>query len=121
MDPKKYGILALLHSHIVSEITFKKGHSLRFKYLTVLSFAISYSASLLPRTVLDYYRRNVSLIKYSVKIPKNLLNECIDYTFYQHLFPVPEEFENYLGYRYGDWKTQVRDYNFLTDDNATLK
>lgn len=33
-------------------------------------------------------------------------------------FSVVRDYENYLEYRYGDWKTPVKDYHHMTDDNA---
>lgn len=33
-------------------------------------------------------------------------------------YPIPEETDDYLTYRYGDWQTPVKDWNTSTDDNA---
>ncbi len=35
-------------------------------------------------------------------------------------YPIPENTEEYLTYRYGDWKTPVKDWNTSTDDKALL-
>lgn len=34
---------------------------------------------------------------------------------------VPDDLDGYLTYRYGDWKTPVKEYNFKQDDLAIIK
>lgn len=36
-------------------------------------------------------------------------------------YPIPCLINDYLTARYGDWKTQVKEWNFLTDDKAIQK
>jgi phosphorylcholine metabolism protein LicD len=34
---------------------------------------------------------------------------------------IPYDFDDYLSYRYGDWKKPVKEWNFKKDDNAIVK
>ncbi|QCW99348.1 LicD family protein [Aggregatimonas sangjinii] len=46
------------------------------------------------------------------------------YTGFKHVrfkdkdYPIPENTDDYLTYRYGDWQTPVKDWDTSTDDNA---
>jgi lipopolysaccharide cholinephosphotransferase len=53
--------------------------------------------------------------------------KSVDEKFYQSFdsisfkgvdLPIPQQVEDYLTARYGDWKTPVKEWNFLTDDRA---
>ncbi len=37
-----------------------------------------------------------------------------------YAYSVPEKYEDYLAYRYGDWKTPVKEYDFKKDDKAIV-
>ena len=61
---------------------------------------------------------------------KNPVLKSVPYHFYEKLskFPfdeydysVPTQYEDYLTYRYGDWKIPVKEYDFKKDDKAIEK
>ncbi|NOR44556.1 MAG: hypothetical protein GQ534_03140 [Candidatus Delongbacteria bacterium] len=61
---------------------------------------------------------------------KNPVLKSVPYHFYEELskFPfdgydysVPTQYEDYLTYRYGDWKIPVKEYDFKKDDKAITK
>ena len=120
VDASKHKFIALIHSHIFNKIIFKKGHNIEFKGLVFLSKILETLTLLIPRKTLNFLFKKVSILDYNVKVPKNLINEYVEYSFYDELFLVPKEYKTYLGYRYGDWNKKVKDYNFLIDDRAVL-
>lgn len=114
-------LLSKVYTHVMGKIIFKKGQSLRFNGMSLLSHIMKILASLVPSNVIVYLFRNISLDTYSVNVPKVLLNEITEYPFYQYSFIVPKDYSNYLEYKYGDWRTHVKDYNFMLDDKAAMK
>lgn len=44
--------------------------------------------------------------------------ELIKYKFNSKDYLIPKLYKEYLTYRYGDWKTPVKEWNTFTDDNA---
>jgi lipopolysaccharide cholinephosphotransferase len=47
--------------------------------------------------------------------------EELDWTkFNDKKYMIPKDYEGYLTYRYGDWKTPVKEWNFKKDDNAIV-
>jgi phosphorylcholine metabolism protein LicD len=42
-------------------------------------------------------------------------------TFNGKEYMIPKDFDGYLTYRYKDWKTPVKQWNFKTDDNAIVE
>lgn len=120
VDDSKHKLAALIHNHVMTKIVFKKGHNFKFKLSCFLSETLKKSASLMPGKALNILFKNVSFIPYRVQVPKNLIDAHVEYSFYDVLFFVPKEYNSYLGYRYGDWKIIVKDYNFIVDDQAVL-
>lgn len=47
-------------------------------------------------------------------------HEKTTYEFLGYAFPIPKNYDAYLTDRYGDWRTPVKDWNYLTDDNSRL-
>lgn len=41
--------------------------------------------------------------------------------FNENKLSIPYDWDAYLTYRYGDWKTPVKEWNFKKDDNAIVK
>ena len=108
INTSKHNFVALIHSHITNKIIFKNGHNAEFKSLTFFSKILKFIALLIPRKTLNFIFKNLSFEHYNVKVPKKFFNECVEYSFYDELFFVPKEYNNYLKYRYGDWKKKIK-------------
>jgi phosphorylcholine metabolism protein LicD len=120
VDTSKHMIKSLIYSHTFNQIIFKNGHNNRFKCLAFFSKKIQTITSIIPLKILNFLFKNVSIVDWNVKVPKKLLDEFVEYSFYNEFFFVPKDYKKYLEFRYGDWNIKVKDYNFLTDDKAVL-
>lgn len=52
--------------------------------------------------------------------PHHFYDELTKYEFDGFKYSVPEKHEEYLCYRYGDWRTPVKEYDFKKDDKAIV-
>lgn len=52
--------------------------------------------------------------------PSHFYDDLIKHEFDGYKYSVPEKYEDYLAYRYGDWKTPVKEYDFKKDDKAIV-
>jgi phosphorylcholine metabolism protein LicD len=41
--------------------------------------------------------------------------------FKEKMYSIPEDFDGYLSYRYGDWKTPQKEWDFRVDDKAIIE
>jgi len=48
-------------------------------------------------------------------IPKRFLDETTQHEFDGKNYTIPKDYEDYLEYIYGDWKTPVKDWDFTVD------
>ncbi len=53
--------------------------------------------------------------------PAKLTNKLSWHTFNGKPYMIPENYDDYLRYRYGDWKTPQKTWNFKTDDKAIVQ
>jgi len=53
-----------------------------------------------------------------VVVPKHFFEKLGCLEFYGMEFNVPSDVEDYLAYRYGDWKVPVKDYVYYREDGA---
>lgn len=51
-------------------------------------------------------------------VPSKFYETFKEIKFKNKNYPIPENTDEYLTYRYGDWQTPVKDWNTSTDDNA---
>jgi len=51
-------------------------------------------------------------------VPSYFYENTIKYNFDNKEYLVPKLYDEYLTYRYGDWKTPVKEWNTFTDDKA---
>jgi phosphorylcholine metabolism protein LicD len=49
------------------------------------------------------------------EIPAKFLDETIKYNFQGQKYTIPKDYEKYLEYMYGDWKTPVKEWDFRKD------
>lgn len=71
---------------------------------------------LIPKNIFNFFVKEEIKV---VLVPKFFFDTLKFLPFYNNLFLVPQEYQNYLKYRYGEtWNTPIRNYNYLTDDKA---
>lgn len=51
-------------------------------------------------------------------VPKHFYERFKTVKFQNKIYPIPEDTDGYLTYRYGDWQTPVKEWNTSTDDKA---
>ena len=51
-------------------------------------------------------------------VPHHFYEELTKFRFDGYDYSVPVKYEDYLTYRYGDWKIPVKEYDFKKDDKA---
>lgn len=52
--------------------------------------------------------------------PAHFYDKLTTVNFDRKDYLIPDDYEGYLTYRYGDWKKQVKVWNFKKDDNAIV-
>ena len=52
--------------------------------------------------------------------PANFYEDLKDVEFNGHNYSIPKQVEDYLTYRYGEWKKPQKDYNYTKDDKAIV-
>lgn len=52
--------------------------------------------------------------------PAKFYDKLTTVNFDRKDYMIPDDYEGYLTYRYGDWKKQVKVWNFKKDDNAIV-
>ena len=120
VDTSKHKFLSSFYSHLNGKIIFKNGHSFKFIFLTFFSKSLKALTLLLPKQIPNFLFKRLTFVNWNVKVPKKLLSEFVEYSFYNEMFFVPKEYKIYLEYRYGDWNKKIKDYDFLTDDRAVV-
>ncbi len=67
----------------------------------------------------DEYQWTVSVKKPVLKgVPKRFYDEIGELEYKGRKYSVPEDYEGYLEYHYGDWRTPIKEWNFRTDDKC---
>jgi len=70
----------------------------------------------------DEYFWTVGVKKPVLKsVPKIFYEELAAVDFNEKSYSVPKDYDGYLTYRYGDWKTPIKKWNFKKDDRAIKK
>ena len=54
-------------------------------------------------------------------VPSHFYENFTRYNFNGYDYSIPADYEDYLTYRYGDWRETVKDYDFKKDDNSIVK
>lgn len=54
-------------------------------------------------------------------VPSHFYDNFKSIIFQNKSYPIPENTDDYLTYRYGDWQTTVKEWNTSTDDNALVQ
>ena len=53
-------------------------------------------------------------------IPKKFHDELIPHTFNNKQYLIPKDYEEYLTFKYGDWKTPIKVWNPYIDDKSIV-
>lgn len=62
-----------------------------------------------------------SLEKYILqRTPSQYINDLTEVEFNGKCYPIPRDYDGYLAYRYGDWKTPVKDWDYFTQDLSKI-
>ncbi len=73
------------------------------------------------RRIEDKYFWTVGIKKPVLKSsPAEFYENLTRYTFKNQEYSVPVDYDGYLTYRYGDWHTPVKTWNFKKDDQAII-
>lgn len=119
---------------------WKAGYRVRFRYYKkdVLPFKKGEIRMMKIQTRKFYFFKEFALLDVFIKkriddkyywtvTTKNPILKSVPAEFYDNLteidflytkFSIPKKCNEYLTYRYGDWKTPVKEYDFTKDDNA---
>jgi phosphorylcholine metabolism protein LicD len=54
-------------------------------------------------------------------VPKKFYDQRAQYDFDGKMYWVPQDYEGFLEYSYGDWRTPVKEWEFRTGDNCVRK
>ena len=54
-------------------------------------------------------------------VPARFYDELGWVEFNGKKYMIPNDFDGYLSYRYGDWKTPVKSWNYIVDDKAIVQ
>ncbi len=83
-----------------------------FKKYTLLDIFIK-------RLIKDEYYWTVSVKRPVLKaVPKRFYDERTELEWEGRLYKAPKDYEGFLEYSYGDWRTPVKEWNFRTGDNC---
>lgn len=70
----------------------------------------------------DHYFWTVGVKKPVLKsIPHHFYENLTEIKLNDHPFLVPQDYDGYLTYRYGEWRIPVKEWNFKKDDRAIVK
>jgi len=53
-------------------------------------------------------------------VPSHFYESFTRYNFEGYEYSIPADYEEYLTYRYGDWRKTVKDYDYKKDDNSIV-
>ncbi len=109
-----------LYMSLSRNIIYKKGYS-RYRLKSILSKLLRTISYITPKFVTDYCLEKSVVKSNRITIPEYLLNKTISFPFYGKEYRIPEKYEHYLTYRYGEWERPNPKYNYLADDGAIGK
>ena len=124
--PKFYyrGMIAKVREHKIDDPPFQKGEVRLIKvYATkYLFFKTPLVLDIFVKKKLDDQYYWVVGVKRRAKkaVPARFYDELTTVQFNHKTYSIPKLTDEYLTYRYGDWRTPVKTWNFIKDDQSTV-
>lgn len=124
--PKFYyrGMIAKVREHKIDDPPFQKGEVRLIKvYATkYLFFKSPLVLDIFVKKKLDDQYYWVVGVKRRAKkaVPARFYDELTTVQFNNKTYSIPKLTDEYLTYRYGDWRTPVKTWNYIKDDQSTV-
>lgn len=124
--PKFYyrGMIAKVREHKIDDPPFQKGEVRLIKvYATkYLFFKTPLVLDIFVKKKLDDQYYWVVGVKRRAKkaVPARFYDELTTVQFNNKTYSIPKLTDEYLTYRYGDWRTPVKTWNYIKDDQSTV-
>ena len=124
--PKFYyrGMIAKVREHKIDDPPFQKGEVRLIKvYATkYLFFKSPLVLDIFVKKKLDDQYYWVVGVKRRAKkaVPARFYDELTTVQFNHKTYSIPKLTDEYLTYRYGDWRTPVKTWNYIKDDQSTV-
>jgi len=124
--PKFYyrGMIAKVREHKIDDPPFQKGEVRLIKvYATkYLFFKSPLVLDIFVKKKLDDQYYWVVGVKRRAKkaVPARFYDELTTVQFNNKTYSIPKLTDEYLTYRYGDWRTPVKNWNYIKDDQSTV-
>jgi len=118
------GMIAKVREHKIDDPPFQKGEVRLIKvYATkYLFFKSPLVLDIFVKKKLDDQYYWVVGVKRRAKkaVPARFYDELTTVQFNHKTYSIPKLTDEYLTYRYGDWRTPVKTWNFIKDDQSTV-
>lgn len=118
------GMIAKVRGHKIDDPPFQKGEVRLIKvYATkYLFFKTPLVLDIFVKKKLDDQYYWVVGVKRRAKkaVPARFYDELTTVQFNHKTYSIPKLTDEYLTYRYGDWRTPVKTWNFIKDDQSTV-
>lgn len=118
------GMIAKVREHKIDDPPFQKGEVRLIKvYATkYLFFKSPLVLDIFVKKKLDDQYYWVVGVKRRAKkaVPARFYDELTTVQFNHKTYSIPKLTDEYLTYRYGDWRTPVKTWNYIKDDQSTV-
>jgi len=118
------GMIAKVREHKIDDPPFQKGEVRLIKvYATkYLFFKSPLVLDIFVKKKLDDQYYWVVGVKRRAKkaVPARFYDELTTVQFNNKTYSIPKLTDEYLTYRYGDWRTPVKTWNYIKDDQSTV-
>lgn len=118
------GMIAKVRGHKIDDPPFQKGEVRLIKvYATkYLFFKTPLVLDIFVKKKLDDQYYWVVGVKRRAKkaVPARFYDELTTVQFNHKTYSIPKLTDEYLTYRYGDWRTPVKTWNYIKDDQSTV-
>lgn len=114
-------LFSSLSLFVSDDFVYKKARN-KFVFKALLANMFKSVKSFIPKLIKDWMVKKANMQFVTVSVPRELLSDLGECTFYNEVFSVPKNFQGYLKYRYGEkWMTPLKAYNYMQMDGAIKK